>query len=77
VPTGKSAEANEQREELREELAGQTPKPLDATAREYDVMIDERMRTMARAERVFYEIEMARPRPRMHWSTLGGARPPR
>jgi hypothetical protein len=60
--TGTTAEAREQREELREEVAAQTPKPLHATEAEHDALIDERMRAMTPADRVFREAELTERR---------------
>jgi hypothetical protein len=66
VPTGNSDEACEQREELRDQLAGQTLKPPHTSPREHDRLIDDKMRTMRHPDRVFAELEMRERRGPMH-----------
>jgi hypothetical protein len=66
APRGSSAEAREQREEIRDELAARTPKPPWVSERRHDALLDEQVQNMTIARRIDAEIALTERRRENH-----------
>jgi hypothetical protein len=66
LPSERTSETVQQVRELRDELTTVIGRRLGQTDDEYQDMIDERMRTMTRAERTVHELEMTQRRQPLH-----------
>lgn len=62
MPLGRGPAARAEYEEIRDEVAADTPRPLGMTEPQYDAMIAERLRTITMTERIMVEIALAERR---------------